>query len=37
MPSWDVLATRVPSSEYTSPREKPRAPEALGLSMLYSS
>lgn len=36
-PSCAVLATRRPSRENTLPRPKPRAPEALGLSMAYSS
>ena len=32
-PSCDVLATRRPSRANTLPRVKPRAPEALGLSV----
>ena len=36
-PSWHVLATRRPSRENTLPRAKPRAPEALGLSVEYRS
>ncbi len=36
-PSWAALATRRPSRANTLARAKPRAPEALGLSMAYSS
>ena len=34
MPSWEVLATSLPSREKILPRANPRAPEALGLSVL---
>src|ERR1019366_1243273 len=36
-PSCAVLATRRPSRVNTLPRARPRAPEALGLSVAYSS
>ena len=36
-PSCDALATSRPSRANTLPRVKPRAPEALGLSMAYNS
>ncbi len=36
-PSCEALATSRPSRANTLPRVKPRAPEALGLSMAYSS
>lgn len=36
-PSWAVLATSLPSRAKTLPRAKPRAPEALGLSVEYSN
>ena len=36
-PSWAMLATRRPLRSKMLPREKPRAPEALGLSIEYSN
>ena len=36
-PSCAALATSRPSRANTLPRVKPRAPEALGLSIAYSS
>ncbi len=36
-PSWAMLATKRPLRSKMLPREKPRAPEALGLSIEYSN